>query len=211
MAHDRGQNCAIHHKRRHLTHRGETVNDNQTRAEQADQRCEDTHAMTFDPRIVARHSRDVVSAVAALTRSRLGGRASRGGVAILIDHTGRMLLVHPRYRRWWNLPGGFLNQGEDPEAGIRRELTEEVAYPPEAPGLQVAVTLTRRNHDDHIAVAQLDRATAIKLHIVTWELREMRWCSPTEMPPLPEISRGAVSAFQGLVVADDDRWTVVAR
>jgi len=47
---------------------------------------------------------------------------------IVVDGRGRILLgrrgVEP-YIGWWDLPGGFLEPGEHPEAGVIRELYEE--------------------------------------------------------------------------------------
>jgi ADP-ribose pyrophosphatase YjhB (NUDIX family) len=48
--------------------------------------------------------------------------------AVLVDEAGRVLLarrgVEPELGKW-DLPGGFLEEGEEPLAGLRRELREE--------------------------------------------------------------------------------------
>ena len=47
----------------------------------------------------------------------------------LIVRRGRVLLTlraRPPFARTWDLPGGFLEEGETPEAGLRRELREEL-------------------------------------------------------------------------------------
>ena len=47
----------------------------------------------------------------------------------LVVHRGRVLLTlraRPPFARTWDLPGGFLEEGETPEAGLRRELREEL-------------------------------------------------------------------------------------
>lgn len=48
--------------------------------------------------------------------------------ALVLDDEGRVLLARrarePRARTW-DLPGGFLDEGEDPLDGLRRELLEE--------------------------------------------------------------------------------------
>jgi ADP-ribose pyrophosphatase YjhB (NUDIX family) len=157
---------------------------------------------------VLHHSREVVGALGTVAGSLLGGPRSRGGVAILIDHTGRMLMVQARYRRTWTLPGGFLQTGEDPEVGIRRELSEEVAFPAEAATPPLVLHLDRRHHEEYVAVQQLERAVAIKLHIVTWELRTLRWCRPSEMPPLHAVAKWVLGDEHGLVAVDGERWKV---
>jgi len=48
----------------------------------------------------------------------------------LIMRGGRLLLTRrarPPYAGTWDLPGGFLEAGERPEACVRRELREELA------------------------------------------------------------------------------------
>lgn len=52
-------------------------------------------------------------------------RIAAGG---LVERDGRVLLARRRdapYRGWWDVPGGYLEEGEHPEDGIRRELMEE--------------------------------------------------------------------------------------
>jgi ADP-ribose pyrophosphatase YjhB (NUDIX family) len=51
-------------------------------------------------------------------------KVSVGGIAR--DRDGRILLVNPSYKERWDLPGGILERGEDPAAGLRREIAEEL-------------------------------------------------------------------------------------
>ncbi len=55
-------------------------------------------------------------------------KPSLTGVSVVIaDLDGRVLLVRHSYGpKVWALPGGGLNSGEDPEAGARREVSEEL-------------------------------------------------------------------------------------
>ena len=45
---------------------------------------------------------------------------------LLRDDTGRMLLVDPRYKPDWDLPGGMAEANEPPADAVRRELKEEL-------------------------------------------------------------------------------------
>src|SRR5574341_1741323 len=49
--------------------------------------------------------------------------------AFVFDDQDRILLLEHEFRpdSRWGIPGGFLNQGEQPEEALRRELLEEVA------------------------------------------------------------------------------------
>ena len=45
---------------------------------------------------------------------------------ILRDQLGRILLVEPRYKPDWDLPGGMVEANEPPDDAARRELREEL-------------------------------------------------------------------------------------
>ena len=60
---------------------------------------------------------------------RFGHRRFTATAGVLIfDDEGRILLLEHVFRpdSGWGIPGGFLNRGEQPEEGMRRELREEV-------------------------------------------------------------------------------------
>ena len=46
--------------------------------------------------------------------------------ALFFDEKGRVLLVRPTYKDTWDIPGGYVERGESPAAGCRRELAEEL-------------------------------------------------------------------------------------
>jgi 8-oxo-dGTP diphosphatase len=54
-----------------------------------------------------------------------------GADALLRDERGRILLVDPKYKPDWDLPGGMAEANEPPLDALRRELTEEL-------GLEIA-------------------------------------------------------------------------
>lgn len=55
---------------------------------------------------------------------------SRPAAGVFIERDGEVLLVRrgaePAIGRW-DVPGGFLEEGEDPESGARREIREELS------------------------------------------------------------------------------------
>ena len=55
-------------------------------------------------------------------------RLRRAVRALVVDDEGRFLLVRLVYPHgaWWVLPGGGLDEGEDDETALRRELREEI-------------------------------------------------------------------------------------
>ena len=48
--------------------------------------------------------------------------------AILRDDSGRILLVDPKYKPDWDLPGGMAEANEPPADAVRRELREELGF-----------------------------------------------------------------------------------
>ncbi len=69
---------------------------------------------------------------------------SKPCVAVLVEKEGRLMLtrrgIEP-FRGWWDLPGGFLEDGEHPQEGARREIREET-------GLEVQITRLMGIHMD---------------------------------------------------------------
>ena len=65
--------------------------------------------------------------------------------AIIFDDEQRVLLLEHVFRSdsGWGIPGGFLNKGEQPETGLRRELREEIGVELERVELLFARTLPK--------------------------------------------------------------------
>lgn len=52
--------------------------------------------------------------------------------ALFVDHENRVLMVHPTYKAYWDIPGGYVESTESPLDACVREVQEEL-------GLQVEV------------------------------------------------------------------------
>jgi ADP-ribose pyrophosphatase YjhB (NUDIX family) len=107
--------------------------------------------------------------------------------AVLLDDAGRVLLARRAFEPdagLWDTPGGFLEEGEEPRAGLRRELLEET-------GLDVEPTTFLGAYID--VYGQGPRATNV-LNLV-WETRvlggemhaaddvsELRWFAANALP-----------------------------
>jgi 8-oxo-dGTP diphosphatase len=101
--------------------------------------------------------------------------------AMIFDDEGRILLLEHVFRpdHGWGVPGGFLSQGEQPEAALRRELREEIGIEVESVEMLFARTLP--------GPPQLEiyfRARAIgRPEPCSFEIKSAGWFSIDDLPP----------------------------
>ena len=131
------------------------------------------------------------------------GPATRGTTCVVLDDQGRMLLVKTRYHRGWSACGGFLDPHEDPVAGMRRELTEEVGLPVTAPTPRYHREMARARHRDYLFTLQLDPDSAAALRVASWELDRIGWFRPFDLPRLLGVAATMISAPMGMVEVAD--------
>src|SRR5437016_10713644 len=91
--------------------------------------------------------------------SRLGqSRFTVTTAAFIFDDDGRILLLEHVFRpdSGWGVPGGFLSKAEQPEAGLRRELREEIGIEIEDVEILFARTLPRprQRSEEHTSELQ---------------------------------------------------------
>ncbi|HMQ05323.1 MAG TPA: NUDIX hydrolase [Pyrinomonadaceae bacterium] len=98
--------------------------------------------------------------------------------AIVMDHDGRILLLdhYLRPKSGWGLPGGFLDRGEQPAEGVRRELLEETGL--EMDGLKLVHVRVVGGHVEMIFSALADGVPETD----SYEIRGFRWVSESEIP-----------------------------
>jgi 8-oxo-dGTP pyrophosphatase MutT (NUDIX family) len=53
-------------------------------------------------------------------------RKRMGAAALFFDDAGRVLLVEPTYKDYWEVPGGAVEADESPYAAVVREIEEEL-------------------------------------------------------------------------------------
>ena len=100
--------------------------------------------------------------------------------AVITDARGRVLLLKHRFRpgTGWGVPGGFIETGEQPEAGLRRELREEVGL--EIEKLKLFTTRAFRR-PQQIEIVFTARAVGTTEQL-SFEIREAGWFAPDELP-----------------------------
>jgi len=100
--------------------------------------------------------------------------------AIVTDGAGRVLLLHHRFRpgSGWGIPGGFIKQGEQPDAALRRELREEV-------GLEIEdLKLFRTRAFEKVRQVEIVfrcRARG-ETEQLSFEIKRLGWFDPHELP-----------------------------
>jgi 8-oxo-dGTP diphosphatase len=113
--------------------------------------------------------------------------------AVVVDDRGRVLLVRRAgepFRGYWDLPGGFLEEGEQPLGGIRRELREETGLEVE-PEEFVGVWMDRYGdaEDAHATLNLYWTARVLRGEPrAADDVTELRWFGPEELPPADELA-----------------------
>jgi 8-oxo-dGTP pyrophosphatase MutT (NUDIX family)/transcriptional regulator with XRE-family HTH domain len=112
-----------------------------------------------------------------------------GADVLLRDQAGRLLLVDPRYKPDWDLPGGMAEADEPPRQAARREVTEELGL-----DLQVGRVLCvdwvspHGPWDDSLMFifdgGVLTDQDIAGLRLLDGELRAFRFCTETEAATL---------------------------
>jgi 8-oxo-dGTP diphosphatase len=113
--------------------------------------------------------------------------------ALVVDARGRVLLgrrAGDPYAGLWDTPGGFLEEGEDPVEGLRREFREEASVELDL-GEFVGMWVDRYGDDvDAPAfLALLWRATIASGELEPADdVSALEWFAPDELPPDQEIA-----------------------
>lgn len=110
-------------------------------------------------------------------------RPTKRGVVCLLTRGDDVLLVRHTYGRrlQWDLPGGGLRRSEEPEAGIRREIDEELGV--DIPDLQFLGELFERIDGKHDQLWCFSAAVGgRRLEPNAVEIAEARWFPRSALP-----------------------------
>jgi ADP-ribose pyrophosphatase YjhB (NUDIX family) len=120
--------------------------------------------------------------------------------AIVVDAAGHVLLgrrAREPEQGKWDVLGGFVDEGEEPEAALRRELREETGLDVE-PERFLGVWLDVYGEGDG-AVSTLNLVWTARVAggemSPADDVAELAWFAPTELPPPEECAFDCVHAM----------------
>jgi ADP-ribose pyrophosphatase YjhB (NUDIX family) len=120
--------------------------------------------------------------------------------ALVLDDEGRVLLArraHEPDAGLWDVPGGFLDEGEHPRDGLRRELREEAGLDVEPGAFAGAYLDTYGAGAGAASVLNLVYDARIRSGrpVPADDVAELAWFAPDALPPSDECAFTWVSAF----------------
>jgi 8-oxo-dGTP pyrophosphatase MutT (NUDIX family) len=108
-----------------------------------------------------------------------------GGAVLLSDAQGRVLLVEPTYKPYWEIPGGVVEADESPYAAAARELKEELGLPVQ-PGRLLVIDWVPPQPDRTEGLMMvfdggvLTPEQTARILLPAEELRSWAWCTEQE-------------------------------
>jgi len=114
-------------------------------------------------------------------------RPEIAGAAVLVRVADELLVIRTSYRRWYSVPGGGIERGEEPRRAAARELHEEVGLAVDETALRPLGTfVVEHSHIlDHVHVYELRLDAKPELRI---DRREVVWAGFRPEATLGELA-----------------------
>ena len=110
--------------------------------------------------------------------------------AVVVDPEGRILLARrgaDPARGMWDLPGGFVESGEQPDQTVRRELLEESGLEIELTGL-LGIWADRYGDGPHTLNIHYAARPSGGALVAGSDVAELVWTAPQELPPASDMA-----------------------
>lgn len=105
--------------------------------------------------------------------------------AAIIDHDGKFLMTRRKsdvpYPLLWEFPGGKVEQDEDPQDGVVREIMEELAIEVSVTGIYDVIYY---RYPERTVLVLAYRCRWLKGEVMDIEVDEHRWVAPCEVGKL---------------------------
>ena len=108
--------------------------------------------------------------------------------ALILDETGRVMLVEPNYKDYWEIPGGMIEIGETPSQGCAREVAEELGLTRE-PGRLLVVDWAPHPKEGDRVLFVFDGGVLTPSEIAEIRLQETELDSYEFLPPADALNR----------------------
>jgi 8-oxo-dGTP diphosphatase len=132
--------------------------------------------------------------------------------ALFSDGQGRVLMVRPTYKDYWDIPGGYVEPGESPRAACQRELKEELGLALQVGRLLVVDWAPQTGEGDKLLFifmgTGIDPKDTDNLVLQQDEIAEARFVALDELPNLTidRLVKRISSAARGLSARGGDAY-----
>ena len=122
--------------------------------------------------------------------------------AAIFDGLNRVMLVHPVYKDYWDIPGGYVEPGESPRNACDREITEELGLHVHVGALLVVDWAPHPDEGDKLLFVfdggQLSKDQEATIQLQSEELNSYSFHPPTELDRrlIPRLARRLTAAIE---------------
>jgi 8-oxo-dGTP pyrophosphatase MutT (NUDIX family) len=122
--------------------------------------------------------------------------------ALFFDGTGRVLMVEPTYKDYWEIPGGYVETGESPLDAAVREVQEELGITPPLGRLLAVDWAPSEAEGDKVLYlfdgGQLTSESLAKITLQADELKSFAFVAPNEISErtIPRLARRILAATE---------------
>ena len=113
-------------------------------------------------------------------------RAAMAAGALFVDEAGRVMLVKPTYKNFWDIPGGYVEPGENPVEACAREVREELGIEPRIGRLLVTDWAPTEKDGDKVLFVfdggQLSTEQHDAISVQTAELIRYEYIATADLP-----------------------------
>ncbi|MFD9970567.1 NUDIX domain-containing protein [Streptomyces sp. NPDC059011] len=122
--------------------------------------------------------------------------------ALFFDDAGRVLMVEPTYKDYWEIPGGYVESGESPLRAAVREVQEELGVTPPLGRLLAVDWAPSETEGDKVLYlfdgGQLPSEVLAKITLQADELKSFAFVAADEINgrTIPRLARRILAAME---------------